>query len=182
MTTKHKGQRVGVFVDVQNVYYSAKVMYNSKVNFDEVLKEAVKGRILVRAIAYAVKSEFIDEKTFFNVLEKIGFEVKKKDLQIFYGGHKKADWDVGIAVDAIELAPKLDVVVLVSGDGDYVPLVEHLTKAMGCRVEGIAFGKSASSKLKDAVFEFTDLDVNKNKFLIKNYPKQFKRKPDHQVA
>ena len=72
-------------------------------------------------------------------------------------------------MDAIELAPKLDVIILVSGDGDYVPLVQHLRRAFGCRIEGMAFGSSTSSKLKEELDLFTDLDKNK-KYLIKSYP------------
>lgn len=163
----HKAQRVGVFIDVQNLYYSAKNLYRAKVNFKEILKEAVSGRALIRAIAYVIKTEMIrEEKTFFEALEKIGFEVKTKALQIFYGGAKKGDWDVGMVIDAIELAPKLDVVILVSGDGDFIPLVEHLKRAMSCRVEIVAFSKSASSKLIEAADSFSDLCQDK-KYLIK---------------
>jgi len=158
---------VGVFVDVQNMYYSSKNLYKKKVNFKEILKEAVKGRDLIRSIAYVIKADIKEEKNFFNALEKIGYEIKAKDLQTFFGGHKKGDWDVGLAMDAIELAPKLDTIVIVSGDGDFIRLVEHLQKAIGCRVEGIAFGKSASSKLQEVVDSFVDLDKNTNKFLIK---------------
>ena len=100
-------------------------------------------------------------------MEKLGFEIKEKDLQIFAGGQKKADWDVGLAVDAIKLADKLDVIVIVSGDGDYEPLVEYLKVNKGCRVETVAFGESTSSKLIDVVDEFTDLSKDKKRFLIK---------------
>ncbi len=163
----NKEQRVGVFVDVQNMYYSARALYSSKVNFKEILKEAVNGRKLVRAIAYAVRAGEKDEEYFHKALDGIGFEVKLKDLQIFYGGNKKADWDVGIAIDAIELAPKLDVVILISGDGDYLPLVEHLKRALGCRVEVMAFGRSCSGKLIDASDQFVDMDKNK-RFVFSN--------------
>lgn len=164
----NKAQRVGVFIDVQNMYYSAKSMYQGKVNFAQILKEAVSGRNLIRAIAYVIKTDVVkEEKNFFDALEKIGFEVKAKDLQVFYGGAKKGDWDIGIAMDMIELAPKLDTVILVSGDGDFVPLVQHLQRAMGVRAEVIAFGKSASSKLKDAADSFIDLDKDLRKFLMK---------------
>ncbi len=161
-----KAQRVGVFVDVQNMYYSARYLYGAKLNFKELLSEAVKGRTLVRAIAYVVRTEEISKEAFFDVLENLGFEVKAKDLQIFAGGAKKGDWDVGMAMDMIELSPKLDTVVLVSGDGDFVPLVEHLKRAMGCRVEVVAFGRSASSKLLESVDNFVDLDKNPRRFLI----------------
>lgn len=160
-----KNQRVGVFVDVQNLYYSAKNIYNSKINFKELLKIAVSGRELIRALAYVIKADVLAEKTFFDALEQIGYEIKSKDLQIFFGGFKKGDWDVGIAMDAIELGSKLDTVVLISGDGDFLPLVEHLQRAVGCRVEVIAFGKSASSKLIDGADEFTDLD-QRTKFIL----------------
>ncbi|MBI2129194.1 NYN domain-containing protein [Candidatus Woesearchaeota archaeon] len=163
---KHKGQRVGVFIDVQNMYYSAKQMYGAKVNFKEILKEAVKGRNLVRALAYVIKADIKEEQGFFEALKNIGFEVRAKDLQIFYGGQKKGDWDIGIAMDTIELAHKLDTIILVSGDGDFAPLVQHLKRAIGCRVEIIAFGKSASAKLIEEADEFTDLDEAPKKFLI----------------
>ena len=162
----NREQRIGVFVDVQNMYYSAKNLYNSKVNFANILKQAVNGRRLVRAIAYVIKADIKEERNFFDALEKIGFEVKAKDLQTFAGGAKKGDWDIGIAMDTIELASKLDTIVLVSGDGDFVPLVEHLKRALGCRLEVIAFGRSSSGKLREEADDFIDLDKDKRRFLI----------------
>jgi len=161
-----KEQRVGVFVDVQNMYYSAKNMYKSKVNFAQILKEAVNNRSLVRALAYVIKADIKEEKNFFDALSKIGYEVKSKDLQTFVGGAKKGDWDIGIAMDMIELAPKLDTLVLVSGDGDFVDLIQHLKRAMGCRIEVMAFGKSSSSKLREETDEFVDMDKDKRRFLM----------------
>ncbi|MFH1398504.1 MAG: NYN domain-containing protein [Candidatus Woesearchaeota archaeon] len=163
--TRHKEQRVGVFVDVQNLYYSAKNLYKRKVNFKTILQEAVDGRRLVRAIAYVIKADVKEESNFFEALEKIGFEVRSKDLQIFFGGAKKGDWDVGIAMDTMRIACKLDTVVLVSGDGDFTDLLHHL-KSLGCRVEVIAFGKTSSSKLKSEADYFIDMDKNVRKFLI----------------
>lgn len=163
---KHKEQRVGVFIDAQNLYHTAKNLYKRKVNFGTVVKEAVAGRKLVRAIAYVITSEAGDEKGFFDALVKAGIETKSKDLQIFSGGAKKADWDVGLAVDAIKLAPKLDAIILVSGDGDYVPLVEYLQNTHGCQVEAVAFGRSSSINLKEQVDDFLDLSENPKKFLI----------------
>jgi uncharacterized LabA/DUF88 family protein len=161
-----KAQRVGIFVDVQNMYYSARHIYNSKVNFKALLNEAVEGRTLVRAIAYVIRTEDFSREEFFKVLGNIGYEVQAKDVQTFADGSKKGDWDIGIAMDMIEMAPRLDTLVLVSGDGDFVPLVEHLKRALGCRVEVIAFGKSASGKLREAADKFTDIDVESRKFLI----------------
>lgn len=163
---KNKEQRVGVFVDVQNMYHSARNLYGARVNFKELLKEAVAGRKLIRAIAYVIKSQAGEEQSFFDALDKQGFEVKMKDLQIFFGGAKKADWDIGIAVDAVKLADKLDNVVLVTGDGDFIPLVSYLKENKGCGVEVIAFRETTSSKLIEAVDDFTDLGEDPKKYLI----------------
>jgi uncharacterized LabA/DUF88 family protein len=164
--SQFKEQRVGVLVDIQNLYYSAKALYGKKVNFQKVLEEAVGDRKLIRAIAYGIKTLEGQEEKFFEALEKQGFEVKTKDLQIFPGGTKKGDWDVGITVDAIKLSNSLDVIVLVSGDGDYIPLVQYLQSTAGCRVEGMAFGESTSAKLGEVLDDFIDLSDNKKKFLI----------------
>lgn len=164
---KNLNQRVGVFVDVSNMYHSARHLYDARVNFGAILREAVGGRQLIRAIAYVVSADIEQEKDFFKALELSGFEVKQKELQVFAGGAKKGDWDVGITVDAITLAQRLDVVILVSGDGDYVPLVEYLRRNTGCKVEIIAFAKSASKKLVEEADEFVDLGKTSSKFLIK---------------
>ncbi|HLC60855.1 MAG TPA: NYN domain-containing protein [Candidatus Nanoarchaeia archaeon] len=166
MPLHYENQRVGVFVDVQNMYYSAKSLYKAKVNFAQILKAAVGDRSLIRAIAYVIKADVGEEQNFFDALEKIGFEVKAKDLQVFAGGAKKGDWDIGLAMDTIELAPKLDTIIIVSGDGDYVPLVQHLRHALGCRIEVIAFGKSSASSLRDACDSFIDLEADRKRYLI----------------
>ena len=163
---KHKEQRVGVFIDTQNLYHSARNLYQARVNFGAVLKDAVMGRKLVRAVAYVITTEAGDEKNFFEALSKLGIETKTKDLQIFAGGVKKGDWDVGITVDAITMAPKLDAVILVSGDGDFVPLVEYLRVHSGIQVEVVSFGKSTSGKLREVAADFVDLSANPRKYLI----------------
>lgn len=163
---KHAGQRVGVFIDTQNLYHSAKNLYHAKVNFGKVLEDTVGDRTLIRAVAYVITTESGEEKAFFEALGKAGIETKTKDLQIFAGGTKKADWDVGLAVDAIKLAPKLDAIILLTGDGDFVPLVEYLKTNEGCQVEVVSFGKSTSSKLIEACDGFADLDENPKRYLI----------------
>ena len=154
-----------MFVDAQNMYYSARFLYNRKVDFAAILKEAVKGRQLIRAVVYVIKAEMAGEQAWFDRLSHIGFEVKAKDIQIFPGGAKKGDWDVGIAMDTIEMAPKLDAVILVSGDGDFEPLVQHLQRAMGCLVEVMAFGQSSSARLIEVADDYTDMDQRKSLFL-----------------
>lgn len=163
---KHPNQRVGLLIDAQNLYHSAKNLYKSKVDFNSVLDASVSKRQLIRAVAYVITTESGEEQSFFEALEKMGIETKTKDLQIFAGGAKKADWDVGMAVDAIKLAPRLDSIVLATGDGDFIPLVEYLQINQGCQVEVIAFGKSSSSQLIETADDFTDMDENPEKFLI----------------
>ena len=163
---KHKNQRVGIFIDTQNLYHSAKNLYSAKVNFGQVVKDALDGRVLIRATAYVITTESGDEKSFFEALTKVGITTKTKNLQIFPGGSKKADWDVGMAIDAISLAGKVDAVVLITGDGDFIPLVEFLKINHGCQVECVSFGKSTSAKLIEAVDGFMDLDQNPRKYLL----------------
>lgn len=179
---KHPDQRVGVFIDVQNMYYSAKNLFSAKVNFGNIVQEAIAGRKMIRAIAYVVSTEGKEEQPFFDALYNLGIETKDKPLQIFFGGEKKADWDVGIAVDAIRFSPSLDAIILVSGDGDYVPLVEYL-RNQGKQVEVMAFGETASSKLIDSADDFTDLSTNKGKFLIQDrrYSAKLQRPNNGQV-
>ncbi len=164
--SKFKEQRVGVLVDIQNLYYSSKVIHKKKVNFNNILKDGVSNRKLIRAIGYGISTvEGLEEK-FFEALEKQGFEVKTKDLQIFPGGAKKGDWDVGIAVDAIKMSRSLDVIVIASGDGDFIPLVEYIQNTTGCRVEIIAFKESSSARLLEIADDFINLSSNKRKYLI----------------
>lgn len=189
----NSNQRVGIFVDVSNLYHSAKNLYQGRVNYAELIKHLVGDRQLIRAMAYVVKSEGIEpqhssrenaqgrrspssmapaaasaepganggssEASFFEALEKAGFELRMKDLQIFAGGMKKGDWDVGIAVDAIRIMPSLDVIILVTGDGDFVPLVNYLKWGGGCVVEVASFRRSASSKIVEAADEFINIET-----------------------
>lgn len=164
---KHKGQRVAVFIDTQNLYHCAKNLYGARVNFGAILKDAVGERNLVRAIAYMVTTESGEERHFMEAMGKMGIEVKTKGLQIFVGGAKKADWDVGLAIDAVKLAPKVDTIILASGDGDFVPLVEYLKINTGNQVEVMSFGKSTSGRLKEVADDFIDLGDSQKRYLLK---------------
>ncbi len=165
MSDIHKDQRVGVYVDVQNMYYSAKNLYDAKVDFSKLLDSAVMNRKLIRASAYVIKADTPDEEDFFEALRRIGYEVKIKELKEFYGGQKKGDWDLGMTIDMIEQAQKLDTVVLVTGDGDFASLVDHL-KARGCRVEVMSFGRSSAKELREAADNFIDMDDKADKYLV----------------
>lgn len=167
MVLKREDQRVAVLIDVQNMYHSGKSLYGARVNFKNLLKSATAGRKLIRAIGYSIKTESGEEENFFHALREIGIEVKMKPLQIFAGGAKKGDWDVGIAVDAIKFSGYVDTIVLVTGDGDFVPLLEYLKSATPVRVEVMAFEKSCSAILKEKAHDFIDLEQDKGKYLFK---------------
>ena len=177
---RHPEQRVAILIDTQNLYHSAKNLYKSKVNFAAVVKAALGERKLIRALSYVVNTEGGEENAFFEALEKVGIEIKTKDLQIFYCGDKKADWDVGLAIDAIKLANKVDAIILASGDGDFVPLVEYV-KNQGCQVEVITFGRSASSRLRETVDDFIDMDENPHEFLMGYKPSGKKKSGNGQA-
>ena len=162
---RHPEQRVAILIDTQNLYHSAKNLYKAKVNFGNVVKAALGGRKLVRALSYVVNTESGEEAAFFEALEKLGIEIKTKDLQVFFGGAKKADWDVGMAIDAIKLSHKVDAIVIATGDGDFIPCVEYI-KANGCQVEAISFGRSSSGRLRESVDDFIDMDESPKEFLI----------------
>src|SRR3989344_2325010 len=170
-------QRFGIFVDVANLYHSAKNIYHGRVNYAEMMKHLVSGRQLIRAMAYVIKSEGVENAThsseqvmnqrpkglstegaFFDALEKSGLELRVKDLQVYGDGLKKGDWDVGLAVDAIRMCDFLDVIVLVTGDGDYIPLVEYLKHGRGRRGEVAGFQRSNSTQLQEAVDKFINLE------------------------
>lgn len=178
---RHPDQRVAIIIDTQNLYHSAKNLYKAKVNFANVVKAALGDRKLIRAISYVVNTESGEEQPFFEALEKVGIEIKTKDLQIFYGGAKKADWDVGMCVDAIKLAHKVDAIVFATGDGDFIPAVEYI-KSQGCQVESITFGRSASSALREAVDDFIDMDENPSNFLIGHRPRNGRKTTKKKAA
>jgi uncharacterized LabA/DUF88 family protein len=153
----HVHQRVAVFVDELNMYWSAKSMYQKKVNYQALLEKIASGRSLVRATAYIIRTAETDQSQFVHLLHQAGYEVKIKDLRKFPDGTAKGDWDMGLAIDAISMADRVDVIALASGDGDFCDLVRHL-KARGVRVEVYAFMGTAAEDLRLTATEFSPLD------------------------
>ena len=210
--TNYSNQRVGIFVDVSNLYHSAKNLYQGRVNYAELIKYLVGGRQLIRALAYVVRSEGVEpqqprghvrmaekdqaaavslapasahsddanggassESSFFEALEKAGLELRMKDLQIYAGGMKKGDWDVGLTVDVIRMMESLDVIILVTGDGDYIPLINYIKWGGGRVVEVAAFRRSASSKIVEAADEFVNIETVPRAIMKPRYVTRAKR-------
>lgn len=155
--------RVGVFVDVQNVFYGARGQ-NAKLDFDLLLQATTRGRRLVRAVAYVVEAKEIDQSGFIALLQQKRYEVKRKDLKVRADGSFKGDWDMEIALDALEMADALDVMVLVTGDGDFTSLVQKI-RVRGPRVEVYAFPQNTAKELRESADRFVPID---KRMLIKS--------------
>ncbi len=165
MTSIHAGQRVAVLADAQNLYHSAQSLHSQNIDYAALLEKAVQNRILTRAIAYVIRADSPEEESFFEALDDIGFETKIKDIKTFQDGTKKADWDVGMSLDAVTLADHVDTIVLCTGDGDFSRLVSHL-RHEGVRVEVMAFDSSTAEELKEAADTFIDLGERTETFLL----------------
>jgi len=165
MTISHPGQRVAVLADAQNLYHTARNLYTRNIDYSALLEEAVADREVTRAIAYVIRADSPDEETFFEALVDIGFETRIKDIKTFQDGSKKADWDVGMSLDAVTLAKHNDAVVLCTGDGDFARVCRYL-RHEGCRAEAVGFEESTSEELKDAVDGFTDMSGDPDRFLL----------------
>ncbi len=154
---KQRGQRIGIFVDVQNMFYSAKHLYQAKINYRRMLDDLSAGRQLVRAVAYLVTKPEVDQTAFVDALTRLGYEIKVKYLKIRPDGSAKGDWAMELSLDVMSMASRLDGVVLVTGDGDYVPLVERL-KVMGLRTEVVGFPQNTATELMNSAHAFVAID------------------------
>jgi len=165
MSAIHPDQRVAVLADSQNLYHTAQSLYSRNIDYASLLEAAVDGRELTRAIAYVIRADAPEEESFFEALVDIGFETRIKDIRTFGDGSKKADWDVGMSLDAVSLATHVDTVVLCTGDGDFARLGRYL-KHEGVRVEAICFQESTAESLVDVVDDFTDMSADGDRFLL----------------
>ena len=161
----HDTQRVAVIADSQNLYHTAHSLYSRNLDYTALLESAVQDRELVRAIAYVIRADSPAEEDFFEALRDIGFETKIKEIKTFADGSQKANWDLGMCLDAVTLASKVDTVVLCSGDGDFERLCTHL-RHEGVRTEVIGFGSSTAEELVDAADSFVDMSENEKRYLL----------------
>ncbi|MEF8776901.1 MAG: NYN domain-containing protein [Haloarculaceae archaeon] len=165
MSEVHPSQRVAVLADSQNLYHTGQSLYSRNIDYAGLLEATVDGRQLTRAIAYVIRADAPEEETFFDALVDIGFETRIKDIKTFQDGTKKADWDVGMSLDAVSLAPHVDSLVLCTGDGDFARLCRYL-KHEGVKIEAASFGESTAEELVEAVDDFTDLSQDTDRFLL----------------
>lgn len=164
--TVHPDQDVSVLADTQNMYHTVQNIYNTNLDYAAVLEDAVQDRNLIRALAYVIRTDSREEQSFFDALTEIGFETKIKDIKEYPDGTKKADWDMGIAIDALTFAPHLDAMVLCTGDGDFTRLIHHV-REKGVRVEIMGFENSTSAELVEAADDFIDMSENPDRYLLR---------------
>jgi len=165
MSEIHPGQRIAVLVDSQNLYHTAQSLHSRNIDYAALLEEAVAGRELTRAIAYVIRADAPEEESFFDALVDIGFETRIKEIRTFGDGSKKADWDVGMSLDAVSLANHVDAIALCTGDGDFVRLCHYLQHE-GVKVETFCFEESMSDDLVAAADDFTDMSEDTDQFLL----------------
>lgn len=152
-------EKIAMFVDSQNLYYSARTAFASKVNYEKLLRLVTGNRTLVKAIAYIVQPPDGDVKPFATSLERIGYIVKIKDVRTRSDGSAKANWDMGIALDILGIIDAVDTIALASGDGDFVALLEFI-KAKNKRVEVFSFSENTAYDLKEKADRFEPLGEN----------------------
>lgn len=152
-------EKIALFVDSQNLYYSARMGYAAKVNYEKLLRLITGNRNLIKAYAYIVQPPEGDVKPFATSLERIGYLVKIKDVRTRSNGSAKANWDMGIALDILGILDRVDTIVLASGDGDFMPLVDFI-KGKNKRVEIFAFSENTAYDLKEKADRFEPLGEN----------------------
>jgi len=165
MTVTHEGQSVAVLADAQNLYHTAQSLHSRNIDYGSLLDAAVQDRNLTRAIAYVIRANSPEEESFFDALVDIGFETRIKDIKTFGDGSKKADWDVGMSLDAVSLAPHVDTVVLCTGDGDFARLCRYL-RHEGVKIEAMGFEESSAEELVEAADDFRNLSTDAEEFLL----------------
>lgn len=155
---------VTILVDVQNVYYTTRDAFGRSFDYNRFWQQATEGRQLIKAIAYAIDRGDEKQRQFQNILRAIGFEVKLKPFIQRSDGSAKGDWDVGIAIDGIEYGKDSDVLVLVSGDGDFDILARTLREKYQTQVEVYGVESLTAQSLINAAHTFTTIN---NKLLLK---------------
>jgi uncharacterized LabA/DUF88 family protein len=153
-------EKVSIFVDVQNIYYTCRQAYQSNFDYNKFWATVTRGRVLVSAVAYATDRGDEKQQQFQNILRAIGFTVLLKPMVQRQDGSTKADWDVGIALDVYEAAPHCDTIVLASGDGDFAILLERIRQRFDTRSEVYGVPKLTADALITAAGKFVAIEKN----------------------
>lgn len=150
--------KVAIFVDVQNVYYTARKIFGKNFDYNKFWAKATSDRELITAVAYAIDKGDQKQREFQNILRAIGFDVKLKPFIQRADGSAKGDWDVGITIDIMDIADHADIIVLVSGDGDFDLLATKVRDEKGKRVEVYGVAQLTANSLINAASQFIPID------------------------
>ena len=148
-----RDQRVAVLVDVQNLFYAAKHVLGGRIHYERLLSHVLAGRRLVRAICYVVRDPEVEMSSFLNALRNSGYEIRVKTSRKRQDGSTRGDWGVGIALDAMALAARVDTIILVSGNGDLAPVLQRL-RALGAHTEVFGVEQSTAQDLREMADRF----------------------------
>ena len=151
-------EKVNIFVDVQNIYYTTKQIHNSHFDYNAFWKEVTSKREVVKAIAYGIDRGDEKQKQFQNILRGIGFELKLKPYIQRSDGSAKGDWDVGITIDVLEHAKDADIVVLASGDGDFDLLLSKIRNDFGVSAEVYGVADLTARSLINSASKFIPIE------------------------
>jgi uncharacterized LabA/DUF88 family protein len=151
-------QRVAIFVDVQNIYYTVRQAYGAQFDYNAFWRRATENREVIGATAFAIDRNDQKQRQFQNILRGIGFNVKLKPFISRADGSAKGDWDVGIVLDTLDAAPNVDIVVLASGDGDFDLLVHRLRERHNVTIEVYGVPQLTARSLIDAATRFVPID------------------------
>jgi uncharacterized LabA/DUF88 family protein len=153
-------EKVSIFVDVQNIYYTCRQAYEANFDYNKFWAEVTRDREVVSAFAYATDRGDEKQKQFQNILRAIGFTVKLKPMLQRADGTAKADWDVGIALDVYEAAESCDTVALASGDGDFGILLQRIRQRFDTSAEVYGVPRLTSEFLIREAGKFIAIDKN----------------------
>lgn len=151
---------VSIFVDVQNIYYTTKQAYQKHFDYNKFWAKATKDRKVIQAFAYAISRNDERQKQFQNILRAIGFEIKLKPFIQRNDGSAKGDWDVGITLDVMQYAKNSDIIILLSGDGDFDLLAQKVQKDFNNIVEVYGVPNLTADSLINSASKFVPIDNN----------------------
>lgn len=153
-------ERIAIFVDVQNIYYTTRQAFNRPFNYREFWRLISEQGDIVCAKAYAIHRGDDKQLKFQNALKHIGFNVRLKPFIQRSDGSAKGDWDVGITIDVMELAVDVDRVILLSGDGDFDLLLEKIKRKYSVKADVYGVEKLTANSLKTSASTFFPIGEN----------------------
>jgi uncharacterized LabA/DUF88 family protein len=151
-------KKIALFADVQNIYYTTRQAYGKQFNYRKLWRHIAGQGEIINAFAYAIDRGDQQQRKFQEMLKHLGFTVKLKPYIQRSDGSAKGDWDVGITIDIMELAPQVDTVILLSGDGDFAILLDKVRQTYGVDTQAYGVPELTAKALIDSCTRFHPID------------------------